>query len=105
MRRRVELTVPLPQSVARGEFNHDLLPTSSVAGESEIIILAADPAMRSIYPASNAELLKAKYPHVKFAQKIGATHDMHKDKPDVLVGILLVGLTKAKELELNVLIS
>ena len=36
---------------------------------------------------------------------MGATHDMHKDKPDVLYGVLVDGLIKAEELQLTVLRS
>ena len=56
-----------------------------------------------MYPASNAAKLEAEYPHVKFARRLGATHDMHKDKPDVIYGVLVHGLATAADLDLEVL--
>lgn len=86
-----------------GKLPHSLLPSASTSSGTEIIIIAADPSLRSVYPASNAKLLEAEYPHVKFAQRMGATHDMHKDKPDVMYGVIVDGLSRAKELGLEIL--
>jgi hypothetical protein len=66
---------------------------------TELIILAGDPAIRSVYPASNAALLKDRYPHVRFGQRLGASHDMHKDKPDVVAGVIMHGLGGAEGVE------
>lgn len=91
------------QGVNDGKVPHSLLPSAESSKNTEIIIIAADPSMRSVYPASNATKLAAEYPHVKFARRLGATHDMHKDKPDVIYGVLVHGLRTAAELELEVL--
>jgi hypothetical protein len=84
-------------------LSHTLLPSAESSKGTEIIIISADPGLRSVYPPSNAKVLEEKYPHIKFAQRMGATHDMHKDKPDVLYGVLVNGLNKAEELQLTVL--
>jgi hypothetical protein len=91
------------QEVNKGHLGHNLLPSAASSKGTEIIIIAADPDLRSVYPASNANLLDEKYPHVKFAQRLGATHDMHKDKPDVLYSVLTSGLANAKEMGLDIL--
>jgi hypothetical protein len=91
------------QEVNKGNLSHTLLPSAPSSKGTEIIILAADPKLRSVYPSSNANLLEAKYPHVKFAQRLGATHDMHKDKPDVLYKVLINGLSDPQASGLDVL--
>lgn len=48
-------------------------------------------------------MLEEKYPHVKLAIRPGATHDMHKDKPDVVAGVLLGGLEDPEKFGLEVL--
>ena len=48
-------------------------------------------------------LLEKEYPHVKLGRRIGATHDMHKDKPDVIYGVIVDGLNRAEELGIEVL--
>lgn len=87
----------------KGNLNHGLLPSQDSSSGTEIIILGADPELRGIYPARNATVLEEKYPHVKLAIRPGATHDMHKDKPDVVAGVLLGGLEDPAQFGLEVL--
>lgn len=49
--------------------------------------------MKSVYPTANADKLAKDYPHVKYGWRKGATHDMHKDKPEVVAGVIMDGLT------------
>jgi pimeloyl-ACP methyl ester carboxylesterase len=83
----------------QGNLSHTLLPSATELPSTELIILAGDPDIRSAYPAENAAILKEKYPHVKFGRRLGASHDMHKDKPDVVAAVILGGLAGDKEIE------
>lgn len=91
------------QAVNDGGLPHGLLPTAEQSQGTEILIVAADPSLRSVYPATNAKLLEERYPHVKFGQRLGATHDMHKDKPDVLYGVIVGGFSQAPDLGIDVI--
>jgi hypothetical protein len=71
------------------------------ASETEIIILAADPALNSVYSSRNhVQLLEEEHPHVKLAIQQQASHDMHKDHPEVIAEVMLHGLGKRDGLEI-----
>lgn len=55
--------------------------------------------MRSVYPAAHADRLKAEHPHVRFGQRPGASHDMHKDKPEVVAAVIMHGLGGDKSID------
>ncbi|KAI9638290.1 Alpha/Beta hydrolase protein [Dioszegia hungarica] len=93
------LITELFDEVKQGNLSHSLIPTPSSLPATEIIILAADPDLASVYPASNAALLEKSHPHVKFGRIMGATHDTHKTAPGVVADVIMNGMTGAMGVE------
>lgn len=57
--------------------------------------------MNSVYSTmSHAKLLEGTHPHVKLAIQRQASHDMHKDHPEVIAGVMLHGLVEREGLEI-----
>jgi len=69
------------------------LPTQEDCANSstEIILLAADPSRRALLNLSIAADLEKDRPHVKLAMVTGSPHDMHKERPDVVVAACVSG--------------
>ncbi|WVW84575.1 hypothetical protein I302_106609 [Kwoniella bestiolae CBS 10118] len=92
-----EVIVQLSDAMVKGEFSHsNLLPSQSSSTDTEIIILAADPSVKTVYPPENAQRLEDEYPYVKFGWVQGATHDMHKTDAGVLASTIMKGLAEAQ---------
>ncbi|WWC70679.1 uncharacterized protein I206_104630 [Kwoniella pini CBS 10737] len=111
--RRLSLSLIDPQVIEQlsnamgsGDFSHhNLIPTQSSSKSTEIIILAADPDVKTVYPLSNAKRLEQDYPYVKFGWVKGATHDMHKTDSGVLANVILHGFEGAEKAGVTVLRS
>jgi hypothetical protein len=69
-----------------------LIPSTESLPSTEIIILAADPDLQSVYPASHAALLEKNHPHVKFGRVLGVTHDSHKTGAGVVASVIMEGM-------------
>ncbi|WWD04779.1 hypothetical protein V865_002850 [Kwoniella europaea PYCC6329] len=99
-----EVIVQLSDAMVKGEFSHsNLLPSQSASTSTEIMILGADPSVKTVYPPENSERLKKEYPYVKFGWVKGATHDMHKTDAGVLAKVIVEGFAGAEKAGVTVL--
>ncbi|WWC62474.1 uncharacterized protein I303_105070 [Kwoniella dejecticola CBS 10117] len=99
-----QVIVQLSDAMGSGDFSHsNLIPSQSSSKSTEIIILAADPDVKTVYPYSNAKRLEADFPHVKFGWVKKATHDMHKTDSGVLAKVILNGFDGAEQAGVTVL--
>nr|XP_019004319.1 uncharacterized protein I203_03478 [Kwoniella mangroviensis CBS 8507]OCF67780.1 hypothetical protein I203_03478 [Kwoniella mangroviensis CBS 8507] len=90
--------------MVKGEFSHsNLLPSQSASTSTEIMILGADPSVKTVYPPENSERLEKEYPYVKFGWVKGATHDMHKTDAGVLAKVIVGGFAGAEKAGVTVL--
>ncbi|OCF55004.1 hypothetical protein L486_07660 [Kwoniella mangroviensis CBS 10435] len=99
-----EVIVQLSDAMVKGEFSHsNLLPSQSASTSTEIMILGADPSVKTVYPPENSERLEKEYPYVKFGWVKGATHDMHKTDAGVLAKVIVGGFAGAEKAGVTVL--
>lgn len=80
------------QERRQGKCSHNLIPPPSALPNTELIILAADPELKTVYPAINALQLERDHPHVKFGWKAGITHDAHKTGAEVVASVIMEGM-------------
>ncbi|WWC88757.1 uncharacterized protein L201_003670 [Kwoniella dendrophila CBS 6074] len=98
-----EVITQLSEAMVQGEFSHsNLLPPQESSSSTEIILLAADESIKTVYPPSNLDILRD-YPHIKFGWVKGATHDMHKTDSGVLAQVMLNGFDGAAKAGITVL--
>lgn len=79
-----------------------LLPSSASDSPSppsiETIILGADPSKGAAFSLAEAKALATSRPDIKTAFVAGASHSIHREAVDVVVGVLLTGSVKGERL-------